>query len=135
MKTVSFYLILLFFILISCEDKKVEPEYLWSEERMVEVMTEVQLAEALVRLGYHRGADSMHLNDSVFNAAFRAVGVSRVDFDSNFFYYQRHPDQLERVFEQVINNLSARAAEVKAAQMKSNEEDKAQTQEELQPSE
>jgi len=106
----------------SCQEKEKTPDYLWEMDRMVEVMTEVQLAEALVRLGYHRSADSMHVNDSVFNAAFRAVGTNRTDFDSNFQYYQNHPDLMEKVFEQLIANLSERSAELKADQLKGKEE-------------
>tara|TARA_B100000508_G_C11426874_1_gene261296 strand:- start:551 stop:940 length:390 start_codon:yes stop_codon:yes gene_type:complete len=118
----TFTLIVIFCLFgLGCQEKDNTPEYLWDEARMVEVMTEVQIAEALVRLGYHRSTDSMHLNDSVFNAALRTVNTNRADFDSNFNYYQGQPDKMEKVFEQVINNLSARSAEIKAAQLKAQE--------------
>ena len=123
MKKAIIFSVLCGLFLIGCQEKNQPPDYLWDEVRMVEVMTEVQMAEALVRLGYHRSEDSMHVNDSVFNAAFRKVGVNKVDFDSNFNYYQRQPELMEKVFEQVIANLSERSAEVKAEQVKGKEED------------
>jgi|GEM_PF-1183580 len=114
--------ILILAVLFSCAEEKKKPDYLWEEDRMVEVMTEIQLAETIVRMGYHRYRDSMHLNDSVFNAALRKVNATRVDFDSNYNYYEAHPDQLEKVFERVINNLSSRSAELHSEQQAEKED-------------
>lgn len=115
-------LILLFAIssLFSCESEEKKPDYVWSEERFTEVLTELQMAESVVRLGYNRLPDSLYLNDSIYNAAFRKVNTNKVEFDSNMNYYLQRPEQLEKIYDQVIVNLSTRLGELKAKQ---NEEE------------
>jgi hypothetical protein len=98
----------------SCKEDKKVPDYVWEEDHFVKVLTEFQLAESIVRLGYHRGADSMYYNDSVYQAAFRKMKVTKTAFDSNYNYYLTQPVQLERIYEQVITELSKRTAEFEA---------------------
>lgn len=106
----QFVLILLFGVSFSCNNKEEKPDYLWDSERFTEVLTEVQLAEATVRLGYHRSNDSLIPNDSVYQSAFRKMNTNRADFDSNYTYYLNHPKEMEKIYEQVITNLSERSA-------------------------
>ncbi len=105
-----------FLSLFSCESRKEKaPEYVWSEERFTEVLTEFQLAEAIVRLGYHRSNDTLIPNDSIYNALFRKMDISRIEFDSNYNYYLKDPKVLEKVYDQVLVNLSKRSAEMKGS--------------------
>lgn len=115
MKTCSinyFFLLIVFGVFYSCNTKKDNPEYLWDSDRFATVLTEVQLAEATVRLGYHRSNDSLIPNDSVYQSALRKMNANRADFDSNYNYYLNHPKEMEQVYEQVITNLSERSAEL-----------------------
>lgn len=111
----KFLVILSFFLLFSCNPKEEKPEDIWSEERMVEVLTEVQLTEAIVRLGYNRLSDTMYHNDTLYSSVFRLLGTNQDEFDKNLDYYVKHPQQLEDVYDQVITNLSTRTSELKAS--------------------
>ncbi|MEQ8623473.1 MAG: DUF4296 domain-containing protein [Vicingaceae bacterium] len=104
--------ILLFSLSISCAKKEKKPENIWDNNRFAAVLTEVQLAEAAVRLGYHKNNDSLIPNDSVYEAAFRKMNTNRSDFDSNYNYYLNHPEEMEKIYEQVITNLSQRSAAI-----------------------
>ena len=101
------------FLFFSCSSEKEKPEYIWDEEEFAEVLTEVQIAESIVRLGYHRKSDSIIPNDSIYSAAFKAANTNRSTFDSNYNYYLDRPDEMERVYELVITNLSQRSALLK----------------------
>ena len=92
-----------------------------NKERFTEVLTEFQIAESIVRLGHHRSKDSLILNDSVYAAIFRKLSITQADFDSNFQYYSNRPKEFEKIYEQVIDNLSIRSAEITARTKKKPE--------------
>jgi hypothetical protein len=98
--------------LFSCAAEEQKPDYLLSEDKLVDVFTDFQIAEAIVRLGYHRTKDSMFYNDSLYNAVFRKHNISEAIFDSNFTYLTDHPKELERIFENVIDTLSSKSAKL-----------------------
>lgn len=98
----------------ACEEEEKTPDYIISEEKFVEVLTDIQKAESIVRLGYTRSADSSYVNDSVYAAVFRKQGVSRADFDSSMNHYLNNLDQMEGIYDQVLENISKESAELKA---------------------
>lgn len=110
---VIFFLFGLFITIFfnSCGQEEQVPDYVWEDEKFIEVLTEFQMAEAIVRLGYHRNSDSMYFNDSVFNAAFRKAGVNQVQFDSNYNYHLKNPEKMEEIYLKVITRLNTRMAE------------------------
>ena len=105
--------IILMIGLFACGEEKAKPDYIWSEDDFIEVLTEVQMAEAIVRLGYHRSKDSLIPNDSIYNAVFHKMGITKVEFDSNYNYYLNDPEKLESIYDEVIANLSRSEAELK----------------------
>ena len=113
-KTIPRFLIaiLLFSLSTSCAKQDKKPENIWDNDRFAAVLTEVQLAEAIVRLGYHKSKDSLVPNDSIYEVAFRKMNTTRTDFDSNYNYYLNHPEEMEKIYEQIITNLSERSAAI-----------------------
>lgn len=111
---------LLLTLFLSCREKEKKPAYVWDEEKFIEVLTEFQLAESMVRLGYHRFKDSLYVNDSIYKSVFKKMGVEESKFDSNYVYYLQKPKKMEEIYEKVITRLSQRSAELE--QKKSPEE-------------
>ncbi len=114
MRSVGFIvsvLALVTFSSCSGEEEQV-PEYVWEEERFIEVLTEFQKAESIVRLGYHKLSDSIYPNDSVYQSLFVKMGVLEHEFDSNYQYYLNDPERMEKIYDQVITNLSKQEAEL-----------------------
>ena len=109
----SFLLVLILHSTWACRQKEEKPKDLWSEEKFTTVLTEVQLAEGMVRLGFHRKQDSVIPKDSIYAAVFRKMEVSEEEFDRNFNYYLDHPEDLEKIYENVITNLSQAAAKLR----------------------
>ena len=96
-----------------CEEQEEMPDYLWTKERFTEVLTEMQIAESMLRLGIHKKRDSIVLRDSIYSSLFRKLNISRADFDSNYTYYLRRPDELGKIYDQVLVNLSEQSASLK----------------------
>jgi len=106
----------IFSLLIACEQKEEKPDFLWEEDRFVEVLTEFQITESIIRLGYHRFPDSSYATDSIYAALYQELGVTEAEFDSNYHYHIKDPEKMAKLYEQVITRLSERSAE--AAQKK-----------------
>lgn len=100
-------------LLLACKEEKERPDVVLPEDKMVEVMTEFQIAEAIVRLGYHRTPDSLIYNDSIYEAVFDKLEITKSQFDTSYNYYSMNPKEFEEIYKQVITNLSTRAAELK----------------------
>ena len=100
--------------LLACGPEEQKPDVVFSEEKMVEVIAEFQVAEAIIRLGYHRTKDSLIYNDSIYEAVFDKLEITKFQFDTSYNYYSMHPKEFEKIYAQVIDDLSVRAAELKA---------------------
>ncbi len=99
--------------LIGCSQAEKEiPDYVWEEGRFVEVLTEFQKAESVVRLGYGKSMDSLYASDSIYQAVFDKLGVEEEAFDSNYQYYLSDPERMEKIYDQVITRLSEEAAAI-----------------------
>ena len=101
----------------ACEEEEKIPDNILSKEKFTEALTEVQIAESIVRLGYHRYPDSLYRNDSIYSSAFRKLKITQAIFDSNMNYYLSRPVELEKIYDQVIVNLSTRTAELKVKEV------------------
>lgn len=110
MKYLAYFLF--FGLLIGCSEKVEKPDYLLSEQRFVEMLTDFQIAEGIVRLGFNRTRDSIIFQDSIYGSVFRKHEISRAIFDSNYTYFSDRPKEFEKLYELVINNLSQRSAEL-----------------------
>ena len=101
------------FTMLACNKEEKKPDYLWEEERFVEVLTEFQITESLVRLGFYKNPDSLFFKDSVYQSLFNKMEINREEFDSNFNYYMKDPKLMEEFYDRVMVNLSERSAIIK----------------------
>ncbi len=109
------YILLIFVLLtfFACRNDQKKPDYLWEEDRFVEVLTEFQVTESLVRLGFYKNSDSLFLKDSIYQSLFNKMEINREEFDSNFNYYMKDPKMMEEFYDKVMVNLSERSAIIK----------------------
>jgi len=106
------FLVLLLLSIVSCNEEDKDPKYLMDQGKFVELLTDFEMAEAIVRLGYNRTKDSLIYNDSIYSSVFRKHKITEAVFDSNFTYYSNRPQKFEKIFEKVITNLSTRSAKI-----------------------
>jgi hypothetical protein len=108
-------LICLSAILFSCAEHKPEtapkPSNLVDPEIMVDVLVDLHLMEAslsLKMLEDHRTAR----DTGEFYNPYRKHSVSNKDFDDSFRYYASKPEALNEIYEEVLDRINQRQAEV-----------------------
>ena len=111
MKKAAAVVFLIFFFACSAEMQQ-KPEDIWSEEKFVNAMVEIQMTEAYIRLGFNRSQVSYRHQDSLYNSVFRELGVEAEEFKRNLDYYSQEPKQMEKIYTKVIERLSEKQAEL-----------------------
>ncbi|MBI2966385.1 MAG: DUF4296 domain-containing protein [Bacteroidetes bacterium] len=95
----------------SCQrqPEKIPPDII-PRDKMVKIFTDVQIGEAHIQI---RGlpADTIAL---LYQSILAQYGVSQDEFRKSFTFYTEHPDILEKVYEEVLNELSKRHAEMQS---------------------
>ncbi len=99
-------------ILISCSKKEEKiPENIVPKDKMIQVMVDVHLAEAKIQ------SNNLNLTDSTKTIAagyyknlFEKSKISEQQFRESFLYYSHHLDLMNKIYEEVINELSKKQA-------------------------
>lgn len=102
-------------MLASCNSiLKSRPAGTLSEEQMVNILVDIHLTEATLRLGNDSIA---RLNDTAdlrmrFARVFRKQDVSPDEFNTSLNYYLEHIELLDKIYTEVINRLSVMEADL-----------------------
>lgn len=103
--------------LLSCGPAGLEngepPAWVWSEEKMTKVLSDVHLAEGAKMAGI-KGYDSLSAAD-YYQLLWAKHQTSRAMFDSNFSWYSRHAQRMDAVYARVLERLSAVEAQHQAS--------------------
>ncbi|MBD79299.1 MAG: hypothetical protein CL840_10290 [Crocinitomicaceae bacterium] len=108
------FIFLLGLVLFACsgEPSVKKPDDLLSQEQMVEVLYEMGLTEA----AYHGRTreDTLALEKFkqriVFN--YEELGITREQFESSYDYYMHQPEELVKIYNEVLARYSTRISEV-----------------------
>lgn len=107
----------LFFLLVSCYNENkpatLKPEPLLSEKELVEIITDIQIAEGvIVHHLQNKRKSTDGFKDSIFQVVFDHYGISSKLFRENINYYNTMPKVMEDVYEDVLTNLSKSQSEI-----------------------
>ena len=110
MKTKNYIYVLLFFLaaMTSCEEPVVEkPENLIKEEKMIEMMLDMHLAEAIFQnQRYQDSAILKTTSADFYYSVLEEYNVPDTLFEKSFVYYASNPRQFEKMYQDVMNKLS-----------------------------
>ncbi|WP_430812753.1 MULTISPECIES: DUF4296 domain-containing protein [unclassified Carboxylicivirga] len=109
-----FILFLLGAVLWSCSTRPKVPRHLADEERMTAVLADIYQLESVLsqtRLTYNSAKEDKV--SGYYRNVLDKHGMSKADFDSAMVWYAAHPTVLSDVYEEVIEELSRRDAELK----------------------
>ncbi|RIV22522.1 DUF4296 domain-containing protein [Fibrisoma montanum] len=82
------------------------PKNLIPQERMAEILTEVHLAEARVgRLGITTTDSSNIVYRRLEKGILKKYQVDTSAYTRSYVYYSSHPDKMEAIYKQVVDNL------------------------------
>ena len=105
MKISSFILCL---ILIGCGNQQKEtPQDILSENIFVDLLKDIHLAEAKFELQKTKGIENAK-NELAhnYNAIYETHEITEDDFDKTLDYYAQHPEQLEKIYTHVLEQIT-----------------------------
>ncbi len=89
------------------------PESLMSEKLVIEILTDLQLAEGIIshnRLG--KTSTKRSFKDSIYQVVFDNYQITAEQLYENLDYYNNDAEQMEKMYEQVLTNLSKYESEI-----------------------
>lgn len=105
MKIISFILSL---ILLSCGNPKTEiPQDILSKNSFIGLLKDIHLAEAKFELHKTKGM-GIAKNELAHNysSIYKKYEITIDDFDKTLDYYAQHPEQLEKIYTRVLEQLT-----------------------------
>lgn len=105
MKISSFILCLIF---LSCGGPKTEiPQDILSENSFINLLKDIHLAEAKFELHKTKGMKNAK-NELAHNysSIYKKYDITVDDFDKTLDYYAQHPEQLEKIYTHVLEQLT-----------------------------
>lgn len=107
-KWIYISLILLAF---ACTDRS-RPEDLIERDAMIELMVDVQIAEALYSGTYQTKEGNVLNYADVFNPVYEKHGVSRQQFEKSLEWYTQDLDEITEMYDEVIERLNRMEGEL-----------------------
>ena len=100
-------LVWIFITAIGCNSSNQKlPEGILSEEKMVEVITDIQLVEAAHKSIPKNANEQKLMRDTSYVIVFNKHHTTAVEFDSSLRVYTKYPTIFGDIMEQVSENLN-----------------------------
>ena len=97
------------FLLFSCrpskEEDEVVPDYILSEDQLVNVLTDAYLAEGASGINIKNVTGEKFDSIYLFNPL-KDNHIEKTKFDSSMSYYCRHPKKFKIIYNKVLDKLS-----------------------------
>ena len=107
-RTLSIILPAIFLLILSCEKPIIEkPENLIKEDKMVEMLTDIHLAEAT--FSNRRYQDTLLSKSSSANFYYSVLDKYQIPdsvFEKSFIFYASQPKKFEKMYRQVMNKIN-----------------------------
>lgn len=111
---------MLLFLLSACAEKKQEvievPKVLIEEEKMAEILSEVQLIEAYLNQIPYRKRGKSDSDYVYYPLLFEKYQISKTDFLDNLTYYSRDEEKISFIYDKsiiLLNKLKAKDLEIR----------------------
>ncbi|HYX10140.1 MAG TPA: DUF4296 domain-containing protein [Bacteroidales bacterium] len=114
-KKYLFFIVL--FLLVACQQHKQKVKLI-PREKFIQVLTDIHLADGVAYSGnflseYHR-IDSLNYSQDVF----KKNGVTKAQYDTTLAYYTAHADKFNKIYDEVIANLTRMEGDLEKEKMK-----------------
>jgi hypothetical protein len=109
--TFSFLIIAVFFFFISCSKKSVEvPKNILTKEELVPILVDIHLAQAFI--GMNQFSDSSKFNLQDYSSyIYKSHHMTKEKYENSMAFYTLHPELLDEIYQEVINELSKKQSE------------------------
>jgi hypothetical protein len=113
--TLVFLITALIFVMLlgSCkqEDKSMHT-YLLTEAQMIDITTDIQLIEAALNYRRNIGLEIVESRDLYYSQLFEKYDITPEVYDRNVIHYNRTPERMEYIYNEVLARLEALQKEV-----------------------
>ena len=115
LRFISFVFLLI--ILSSCYNERklttVPPDPLLTEEQLLDVLTDMQLAEAVITYDrLQKITNKGDFKDTIYSVILKHYNITAEQLNDNLDYYNNDPENMERLYEEVLSNLSTLQSEI-----------------------
>jgi hypothetical protein len=105
------------FAMLSCSEKSVAPDNIWAEDKMIDVLVDMELAQATVKLN-SATQNSKQDYKVEFEKVYTKYNITQEEFNENIEYYCQLPLNTRQMYDSVIVRLSEQQAELNKARIK-----------------
>ena len=99
-------MLILFLFACSATDKSREEKPALDKETLTSLITDLQLAEAILQEKQAHVSDSTDYASYYYNGIFDKYHTTREEFHQTMEYYRNHLDELEKIYKDVVERLS-----------------------------
>ncbi len=107
-------ILLLLTTLAACNEAAQKPSGMLPDEEMVEVLVALHLAEARADLLLIPRDSITPLLEARYAEIFAEKNIDSAAFNRSFAYYERNPEQMDSLYQKVIDNLVENEAKYRA---------------------
>ena len=116
MRKLGLFIFSFLFFAASCNEKAPQkPSSLVNEEKMVEVMVDMHLVETAHNLKLLPPDTTGQAYNEMFERIYVTHEVAKVDFDSSLFYYSTQTEQMNVIYDKILEHLYELESEVNAS--------------------
>ena len=100
-----------FFIIASCgKPKTIIPEGVLSEKEMIPVLVDIHIAQSAASL-YDPEDSAKHNMNEMLPYILSIHHIEKAKYDSSISFYTRHPEIMQVMYDEVINEISKKQGE------------------------
>lgn len=106
------YPIILFSLIVLISGCKTKPEdikppkYILDKEKMIDVLTDIHVAESFGYLKYYKEEERNKLMEEQYALIMKIHGIEPSLFDTSFSWYMVHPAVLEPMYDKVMEKIA-----------------------------
>ncbi len=116
MQNTAFVFVVILFLLTGCRGDEKSPatavilsaDSVLSHDRMVSLLTDVQVAEGALTLKRNQGKETQHAAEFLYAGIFHKYRISRGCYTANLSHYQKDPVAFVKMYDEVIKRLTDR---------------------------
>ena len=114
MKHLLFGIVLL--TLMGCNRlKSTQPAAAISRDSMIAILVDIHVADAISDQKYGQDKPNKAFTNALYERIFQNHHISAAEYKASYKYYEDKPELLDKMYEQVITEISKKEAEMKKA--------------------
>lgn len=104
---------LFFLVLAACKsDMPSMPSDVLPIDKMKVILADMQIADAVAETKVQGGANEAVLTQEYYSRIYQLHHVTQEDFTKSMKFYEQHPEWLNKLYEEILTELSKRSADV-----------------------